>query len=212
VNQTQASKAEARTQAQRERILAAARTCFVNSGFHAASMSQIAETAGMSPGLIYRYFENKSAIILAIIEDQLELARKRIRGLRADRDLADGILDHLRKRGRAAEEAMSPALFLEMSAEATRDPQIRAALRKFDRTVRSEVGGWLAQSSDKGGYGLPPEVAETRALMLVCLIEGLKVREAHDPEADGELLRRALGEIVAALVAPPGKREPHRSG
>lgn len=208
MNETQAAKAQARTQAQRRRILAAAKACFVNSGFHAASMSQIAETAGMSPGLIYRYFENKSAIILAIIEDQLELARRRIRGVRADRDLAAGILEHLRQRSQSADEVMSPALFLEMSAEATRDPQIAAALRNFDAAVRSEVGAWLARSSDEGGYALPADVAEARALMFVCLIEGLKVREAHDPKLDSDLLARALKEVVAALMAPPSGEAP----
>lgn len=200
---TQVAKAEARTQAQRQRILVAARACFVHSGFHAASMSQIAETADMSPGLIYRYFENKNAIILAIIEDQLDVARRRIRSIRGHRDLAGGIFQHLRHRCEPADEAMSPVLFLEMSAEATRDPKIAAALRNFDATVRTEVGTWLAQSSDEGGYALPPDVAQARALVFVCLIEGLKVREAHDPNLDPGLLKRALKELVAALTAPP---------
>ena len=39
------SKAEARTQAQRERILQAAQQCFIEHGFHAAGMAKIAETA-----------------------------------------------------------------------------------------------------------------------------------------------------------------------
>lgn len=39
--------------------------------------------------------------------------------------------------------------------------------------------------------------------MFVCLIEGLKVREAHDPDLDSDLLRRALKELVAALTARP---------
>ena len=68
--------------AQRERILDAAQKCFVSHGFHAAGMALIAETANMSPGLIYRYFDSKSTIILAIIERQgkglpLKLARLR---------------------------------------------------------------------------------------------------------------------------------------
>src|SRR3546814_14252294 len=42
-----ASKAELRTLAQRERILCAAQKCFVEHGFHAASMASIAETAEM---------------------------------------------------------------------------------------------------------------------------------------------------------------------
>ena len=57
---------------QRERILDAAEMCFIQSGFHGASMAHIATTAGMSPGLIYRYFDSKSAIVKAIIERHLE--------------------------------------------------------------------------------------------------------------------------------------------
>src|SRR5689334_7761613 len=79
-------KAEARTQAQRERILSAARKCFVEYGFHAASMASIAETAEISIGLIYRYFEGKNEIIVAIIEQQLTL-------LRADLALLDNSVD-----------------------------------------------------------------------------------------------------------------------
>src|SRR3546814_17854087 len=74
-----ASKAELRTLAQRERILCAAQKCFVEHGFHAASMASIAETAEMSAGLIYRYFENKNAIIMAIVERQLQLLSEDIR-------------------------------------------------------------------------------------------------------------------------------------
>jgi len=57
-----------RASAQRDRILAAAKQCFIEHGFHAASMASIAEAADISAGLIYRYFDNKNAIILAIIE------------------------------------------------------------------------------------------------------------------------------------------------
>src|SRR5690606_20893936 len=54
-----------RAQAQRARIMAAARKCFVEYGFHAASMGNIAQQADMSAGLIYRYYASKSAIIIA---------------------------------------------------------------------------------------------------------------------------------------------------
>ena len=42
-----------RARAQRERILRAAKRCFVEHGFHAASIADIARTAEMSAGLIY---------------------------------------------------------------------------------------------------------------------------------------------------------------
>jgi AcrR family transcriptional regulator len=55
--------------------------CFIEHGFHAASMANIAEAAQMSAGLMYRYFDNKNAIVLAIVERQLEEKRAGIRQL-----------------------------------------------------------------------------------------------------------------------------------
>lgn len=193
-----------RTQAQRERILAAARACFVESGFHAASMATIAETAGMSPGLIYRYFENKSAIILAIIGQQLDVVRCKIQQMPAASDLAEGILEHFEQHDTQSEDSMSSALFLEMSAEATRDPQVAAALRRFDDAVRSELSEWLARSERRGGHGLPAGVARERVLLLLCLVEGLNVRKAREPDLDRDLLRRSLHFVIDALFTAPG--------
>ena len=69
------SRAERRDQ-QTQRILEAAKTCFVRSGFQGASMQQICAEAGMSPGALYRYFSSKEAIIEAICEaDRAEDAK-----------------------------------------------------------------------------------------------------------------------------------------
>lgn len=197
------SKAEARTQAQRERILGAAQACFVERGFHAASMANIAETAEMSAGLIYRYFESKNAIILAIIERQLNVAREKIAQLRNSTDLVTTIIEKHGSKQTQEPEHMNAALFLEMSAEATRDPQIGEAVSSFDATIRADLADWLARSEADGGHGLPPDVARARALMLVCLIEGLKVREAREPDLDLALMAQGLGAILPHLHAKP---------
>lgn len=194
------SQAQDRVLAQRTRILDAARICFESSGFHCGSMAAIAETAGMSPGLIYRYFENKNAIILAIIEGQLEIARRRIRELRAADDLGDALLDYFDAQGDPERPQLSVALFLEMSVAATRDPEIAQAIKDFDRTILAEFTDWLSRSPENGGHGLPEEVAAERALSLVCLIEGLKVRKARQPNQDRELLRHAIGRSVKSLI------------
>ena len=47
----------------RANILAAAERAFVAYGFHAATMSQVAEEAGMSAGNLYRYFPSKEALV-----------------------------------------------------------------------------------------------------------------------------------------------------
>lgn len=195
-------RAQARVAAQRTRILQAAEKCFVERGFHAASMATIAQTAAMSPGLIYRYFHSKSEIILAIIERQLETARERIGALHGANDLAANIADSFHAAEQDDCEQISAPLFLEMSAEATRDPQIGAAMHAFDATVRGDLAGVLTRSREQGGYGLPKPLAERRALMLLCLIEGLKVREAREPGLDRGLLETALADILAMLLAP----------
>lgn len=185
---------------QRERILEASRSCFVNSGFHAASMATIAETANMSPGLIYRYFENKNAIILAIIEQQLEIARGKIRQLRSSSGLATRIVEYFDQNEAGDQNAMSPVLYLEMSAEATRDPQIAEALKTYDRTVSFELSNWLSRSKEEGGYGLPADIAPARALMLLSLIEGLKIRGMRESGLDWQMLKKTLDDLIESLV------------
>src|SRR3546814_13067254 len=92
---------------------------------------------------------------------------------------------------------MSAALLLEMSAEATRDPQIAAALDHFDATLRAAIVAWLTRSPETGGHGLPPDVAPARALILQSLGEGLEVRETREAHIDRAQLAQALAAIVA---------------
>lgn len=193
------SKAEARIEAQRERILLAAQQCFIKYGFHGASMASIAETAGMSAGLIYRYFENKSAIILAIVQHQLELLHDDL-GLNRKVDLPAEIAAHYGTANAHGELGMSAALLLEISAEATRDPTVAAALDEFDTGLRAGLTEWLTRSPDTGGHGMPAALAPSRALLLQCLVEGLKVRETREPDLDRQLLATALHEFVPLLL------------
>ena len=56
----------ARANEQRGRILDAALTCFAREGFHAATVQDIVEESGLSPGAIYGYFKGKTEIAMAI--------------------------------------------------------------------------------------------------------------------------------------------------
>lgn len=192
----QTSKAGERARIQRNRILEAAQQRFIENGFHAASMANIADTAGMSAGLIYRYFENKSAIILAIVERQLELLRDDIK-LNRKVDLVDELATHYGRSFNKDGRGMNPALLLEISAEATRDPQVATALDRYDSTLRSALCKWLVEL-----HGVPAAVAPARALMLQTLVEGLKLRETREPDLDRALLRAALEDVVPLLLNP----------
>jgi AcrR family transcriptional regulator len=183
---------QGRAEAQRTRILEAAKQCFIERGFHAASMANIAETADMSAGLMYRYFENKSAIVLAIIEEQLAKFRRDIAALGSVGDLGTAAIRHVEQWRARDPDIVSPALFLEMSAEGTRDPAIAEAIRASDRQTGEELVAWLRQRAWQGGAGLTEDEATVQGLLLRCLFEGLAVRTVREPDLDREVLARAV--------------------
>lgn len=196
-----ANKAEARVEAQRERILVAAQKCFVERGFHGASMANIAETAGMSAGLIYRYFAGKSEIILAIVEHQLSMLLNDM-NLKRKVDMTAELIASFDRGGDDETRGMNPALLLEMSAEATRDPSIAASLDGFDRALRDALANWLCEDGKDGSPGLRQPLARQRALLIQLLFEGLKVRQTREPDLDRALLEAALREFVPQLLKP----------
>src|SRR4051795_4187026 len=53
----------------RSQILDAGLVCFAKRGFHQTSMHDISAEAGISVGLIYRYFQNKEAVISAMADE-----------------------------------------------------------------------------------------------------------------------------------------------
>lgn len=184
-----------RAEAQRERILAAAHKCFAERGFHATSMASIAETAEMSPGLIYRYFGGKSEIIQGIVKQQLALMAADLEARRGQlTDLPGLLLESYGQCADARGEAvgLEPGLVLEIAAEASRDPLIAEAMQELDRTLQTRIQRWLATPVSEGGVGVPKEEVPARALALRLVIDGLKMRQAHEPEPDLDLLRQAL--------------------
>lgn len=59
---------EARRQDRRQLLLDAARAAFAENGFENTSIVGIARAAGVSDGLIYRYFTDKRAVLAAVLE------------------------------------------------------------------------------------------------------------------------------------------------
>lgn len=56
--------------AKRRQIIDGARRIFLSQGFDAASMGEIARTAGVSKGTLYVYFENKEQLFGAIVSEE----------------------------------------------------------------------------------------------------------------------------------------------
>jgi AcrR family transcriptional regulator len=120
----------------RAQILNAARTCFASSGFKATTVDDIAADAGVSVGLLYRIFGSKTAIVEAIILEQVEAQiEEAFEIISASPKSGIDRAKALRSFENASLDLQPLALSFEMAAEACRNQP----LRKFMQRRRAEL-------------------------------------------------------------------------
>jgi len=117
---------ESRAGARRQQILDAAGRCFREHGFHSASMQLIARTAGMSGGHTYHYFENKEAIIAAIVAADDGVTRSRFEGFRREPNVSAAMVEQADKGLDRCLDIDRSALLMEIAAESGRNHRIAA--------------------------------------------------------------------------------------
>src|SRR6185295_17312045 len=61
-----------RIERRREQLVTAAAKCFAKNGYHRTTIKEIADTAGVSPGLIYTYVKDKEDVLFLVILHVLE--------------------------------------------------------------------------------------------------------------------------------------------
>ncbi len=183
----------------RAHILEAAGRAFVRYGFHAATMSQVAEEAGMSAGNLYRYFPSKEAIVEGLcLADQVERSEK-FAALTRSHDLRAALRESIRENvlNCPPEKAR---IIIEIWAESGRNPRVAEFTRRLDRDVMEGMMQVVefAQLCGVAASTLNPRFA---ASVLFSLVAGLLRRVALEPDFDVEFeLRMALG-VFDALFA-----------
>ena len=183
-----------RRTSRRQEILDAAGQCFRQSGFHAASMANIAGLAGQSVGQIYRYFDNKEAIIAAIVDEHLVELRETFDQLQGEPgSAADLIADRLPEILAEKLDLSRAALVLEVLAEAARNPKIAAILRAADLEERGLCRSILAR--DRKPAWSDAEF-EARCDLLRVLFDGLIFRAVNQPDVD----RAALASVIRTTI------------
>ena len=81
-----------RKAAQRQKILEAAREVFFRDGFMEANLDEVARIADVAKGTLYRYFENKAELYVAVLSHNGGIFEERMRLAAAEgRDPADRI-------------------------------------------------------------------------------------------------------------------------
>jgi AcrR family transcriptional regulator len=67
-----------------DKILSTARRLFVQQGYTATSMRQVAETAGIGKATIYHHFPNKQSIVMALFQRNLTRMEEALQSVRAE--------------------------------------------------------------------------------------------------------------------------------
>src|SRR4028119_1267155 len=113
------------------RILNAAERCFVRSGFHRTTMQDVAAEAGMSPGNLYRYFDSKDAVVLALAGRDRARIGEDFAALSRPGELLP-LLHSIAHKHFAEEPRERAVLCLEIWAEATRNQTFATISRDFE--------------------------------------------------------------------------------
>jgi TetR/AcrR family transcriptional regulator, repressor for uid operon len=183
----------------RTQILEAAIVCFAKRGFHQTSMHDVSAEAGISVGLIYRYFANKEAVIAAMadrhkteIQDLLERARQ-----------APSLFESLECLFTAHCSESSPkvlsAFVVDLYAEASRNPPVADLVRDVLETAMEGVTDLIARSPEAkqaATHGLKPhELAElifavARGMLMFDVLQPQEMTAAERRTRQLEVTRR----------------------
>jgi AcrR family transcriptional regulator len=148
--------------ARRQHILDAARACFSRRGFHAASMMDLQEEAGVSAGAIYVYFPGKADIVNAITEQNLAQTEDALRTiLQADPapNLHDALLQVVELVDRIAKGPTAGIAF-DVWGEAARDPQVGKVVKQRFAAIRGLFADLAARAVKTGDL---PKRTDTKA-------------------------------------------------
>jgi TetR/AcrR family transcriptional regulator, repressor for uid operon len=183
-------------------ILDAAERCFVRSGFHGASMSEICAEAGMSPGNLYRYFPSKEAMIEGLCERDFEEAGEGFAALANAPDVWEAFRA-LARHHMVDEPRESCAIWIESMSEVTRNPQIAALRVKIDRFIYDKLRFALEMARDRGQTA-PNADLERATQFLITFGDGLMLRRARDPDFDpAPHVDIMFGILRGMLLTPP---------
>jgi AcrR family transcriptional regulator len=172
----------------RAQILRAARAIFIERGYLAARVEDVAKRANLSKGAVYFYFESKRAIFDALVEEEhavtisfLAEAEKDTRPTEIKLiDLGRKYLDYF------AGLKTPPRFFLLMSEMAIRDEDLRRRVNAIHERFVQRIAQVVEQGVKEGVFAPYDPLAV--GLMLKALIDGLAGQSAVGMRPDVERL------------------------
>jgi AcrR family transcriptional regulator len=197
----------------RERLLGAAKGVFARSGFHGASVEEIASAAGYSTGALYSNFDGKEDLFLVLMEREIdEHAREIAEVVRSRSSVSERAAGGARRWMTMIErEPELLLLFMEFWAYGVRDAGVRPKVAQRFAQMREVLTDLIAQGVRDFDLELALP-AEQLAVAIDALADGIARQKLADPDAvPDELMGTVLSLLFAAATRPAGAggTEPH---
>ena len=184
-----------------EELLDAAARCFAYGGFHATTVAEISLEAGCSPGLLYRYFASKEALVAALVEREAE---RTVAALEAARDSTD-LLAALDAAAIATcwDDARSAALHVQIVAEAARGGAgaVSESVRRTYTDVIAALAATLRVGQEAGVVDDAID-ADAAARLLVAVVNGVVMLRAAGVGDDAPPAGDATRALLARILQP----------
>ncbi|MCS7475658.1 TetR/AcrR family transcriptional regulator [Umezawaea endophytica] len=185
-----------------EDLLRAGREVFLRRGFLAATVEEIAADAGYTRGAVYKHFDGKEGLWLAIVDGHAEAHLGWLREALARATTRDELVAALFPAGLLDEEAATwSAVAAEVLAATARHPETAARVAAVQQRHDDQVVALLTTHSER--LGLEPSMPLPRAVVLLgALGIGLALRAAVAPTAESAAI---LTHVLDVLFPPAGR-------
>ncbi len=182
----------------RRRLIDAAEAVFARSGYHGASVDEIAKEAGATTGALYSNFAGKEDLFLALFEERIatdvgsysEAVGEGATLAEQARAAGDRWMAILRERPN-----YFPVL-VEFWAHAIRDPELRDRLGERFGELRTESSRIATDAAEAHGLPVDRDAGAQLGTFINALGNGLALEKLADPEAVPDTLFGDLLTIV----------------
>lgn len=177
----------------RLQILNAAMICFAKRGFHQASMHDVSAEAGISVGLIYRYFENKDAVIAEMANRHHQQVHQLLAEAREAPSLLEALEIFFTAHCANGSRHIQAAFVVDLYAESSRNPKFAAMVRDVIEHVTAGVTELIAQSPE--AHRLPFAISPRHAAEIIfATLRGTLMRDVLDTAelSEADQLERQL--------------------
>lgn len=178
-------RADHRTPEQtRSRLIEAAADVFAEAGYTGASIQAIASRAGVTSGTIYRHFDSKADLLLAVVDQAIQSVPI-VEELESGSEVSAASLARLVSSYSEPGPRRIRRLAIEVHAAASRDADAAELLLRFNRRIHATACARLEAGVASGMLPEELDVPHTASLLLI-VVMGLAHLDTLEPDLLGD--------------------------